>query len=117
MALKPGEIITKTVSKPHMGGVENMDRKIRDGSQVRVGICFELFTLSLPIAHLLLLDCPTHLSLRSLLVPRSDASCWIRERSTGWDSGQGGCPKTWAGSTVSHTYSTRLRSAAVSAWE
>lgn len=45
----------------------------------------------------------THFNFSSVRVPRSEESCWMRESSTGWDSGHGCCPNTCWVSTVSQT--------------
>jgi len=57
----------------------------------------------------------SYLSLISVFVLRSLDSCWISDRRIGCWRGQGVTPNTTAGSTVSQTYITRLRSDAVRA--
>lgn len=57
-----------------------------------------------------------HLILSSERVVRLEESCWMSDSSTGWLRGQECCPNTCWDSMVSHTYSTRFRSVAESAW-
>ena len=57
----------------------------------------------------------THLILVAKEDLRSADSCWMRESSTGWDSGQGDWLKSCSGFTSSHTYRTTSRLDAVRA--
>lgn len=54
----------------------------------------------------------TNLILSSVRELRLVESCWMRDRRTAWCSGQGCWLNTCWESMVSHTYSTRFRSAA-----